>query len=82
MDKSKQTNRERWPDLAEKVDQMRAVFGEVSVLNIYEHGSLVAGHPLPSSPEPARASKCKCGCIEPFCNCDLDDGPTYSPGVR
>ena len=82
MDKSKLSNRERWPDLAKKVDQMRAVFGEVSVLNIYEHGSLVAGHPLPSSPKPARASKCKCGCIEPFCTCGPDDGRVIPAGVR
>ena len=40
---SKESNRNRWPELAKVVDQMRQVFGEIQVLNIYESGKLVAG---------------------------------------
>ena len=40
---SKESNRNRWPDLAKAVDQMKTVFGEVQVLSIYESGKLVAG---------------------------------------
>jgi len=40
---SKESNRERWPQLAEAVDQLKAVFGQVQVLSIYENGKLVAG---------------------------------------
>ncbi len=43
---NKQDNRQRWPDLAKAVDNLRAVFGEVSVMNIYEHGNLVMGKPI------------------------------------
>ena len=40
---SKESNRNRWPDLAAVVDQMRQVFGEVKVESIHENGNLVAG---------------------------------------
>jgi len=40
---SRESNRTRWPELAKVVDQMKAVFGEVQVLSIYESGKLVAG---------------------------------------
>jgi len=43
---SKQDNRQRWPDLAKAVDNLREVFGEVSVMNIYEHKKLVVGKPI------------------------------------
>ena len=40
---SKENNRDRWPELAKAVDEMRKVFGDVQVLSIYENGKLVAG---------------------------------------
>jgi len=40
---TRQSNRDRWPELAKVVDQMRQVFGEVKVEAIYESGKLVAG---------------------------------------
>ena len=75
-------NRQRWPQLAEIIDQMRTFGMEPKVLNIYEAGRLVAGNRVEFAADIEGQPKCKCGCIEPFCNCDLDDGPTYSPGVR
>ena len=82
MDKSKINNRDRWPDLAEKVDQLRSVFGDVKVLNIYEHGRLVAGNPLNFSQGRQGAGKCKCGCIPPFCSCPPDDGQVTTAGCK
>lgn len=40
---SKENNRDRWPELAKAVDEMRKVFGDVSVISIHENGKLVAG---------------------------------------
>jgi len=40
---SKESNRNRWPELAKIVDQMRQVFGEVKVESIHENGKLAAG---------------------------------------
>jgi hypothetical protein len=40
---TRQSNRDRWPELAEAVDQLKAAFGQVHVLSIYENGKLVAG---------------------------------------
>jgi hypothetical protein len=40
---SKESNRNRWPELAKVVDQMRQVFGEIKVESIHENGKLVAG---------------------------------------
>jgi hypothetical protein len=40
---SKESNRNRWPELAKIVDQMRQVFGEIKVESIHENGKLVAG---------------------------------------
>jgi len=43
---NKQDNRQRWPDLAKAVDNLRAVFGEVSVMTVYEGDKLVAGREI------------------------------------
>ena len=43
----KQKNRERWPEMAEFVDNMRDAFGDVKVIAVYEHGRLVMGKPDP-----------------------------------
>jgi hypothetical protein len=40
---SRESNRNRWPELAKIVDQMRQVFGEIKVESIHENGKLVAG---------------------------------------
>ena len=41
----RESNRNRWPELAKVVDQMRQVFGDVQVLCIKEQGQVVAGKP-------------------------------------
>jgi hypothetical protein len=40
---SRETNRNRWPELAKIVDEMREVFGDVKVVAVYEKGQLVLG---------------------------------------
>jgi hypothetical protein len=40
---SRESNRERWPELAKVVDEMREVFGDVKVIAVYEKGELVIG---------------------------------------
>ena len=42
---SRESNRQRWPELAKVVDQMRQVFGDVQVLCIKEKGQVAAGKP-------------------------------------
>jgi len=75
-------NRQRWPELAETVDQMRTFFPEVSVLNIVENGRLVAGNRLEFAADKPGEPKCNCGCIPPFCSCPPHDGQVTTAGVR
>jgi hypothetical protein len=42
---TRESNRNRWPELAKAVDQMKAAFGDVQVLCIRENGKVVAGKP-------------------------------------
>ena len=75
-------NRQRWPQLAQIIDQMRTFGMEPKVLNIYEEGRLVAGNRLEFADDIEGQPKCNCGCIEPFCNCGPDDGRVIPAGVR
>jgi hypothetical protein len=75
-------NRDRWPELAKLVDMVRTFDPTASVVNVTENGRLVAGKDLGFATDSEPAPKCKCGCIEPFCNCDSPIGRTYVPGVR
>ena len=42
-DSKKKANRERWPEIANLVDEFTEAFGEVKVEAIYEKDQLVAG---------------------------------------
>ncbi len=75
-------NRQRWPELAEVVDQMRTFFGDVRVINVYEKGELVAGNRLEFAADKPGEPKCNCGCIPPFCSCPPHDGQVTTAGVR
>lgn len=75
-------NRQRWPQLAEVVDQMRTFFGDVRVISIYEKGELVAGNRLEFAADKPGEPKCNCGCIPPFCSCPPHDGQVTTAGVR
>lgn len=38
-------NRERYPDLAKFVDELRAVFGEVKIVEVKENGKMLSAMP-------------------------------------
>lgn len=48
----KQSNRERYPDIAKFVDELREVFGEVKVVELIEHEA------MPSLPDVTGNTHC------------------------